>query len=307
MSEHRTGELIQFRSCKMQEKFKKASAKGMDIIMDEIRIDNLEVYAYHGVYPEENETGQAFFVNAILVTQTREAGLADDLELSTNYGEVCHFITKWMQEHTYKLIETVAENLAMEILLQFGLVKQLTLEIRKPHAPIGLPFESVSVRIQRGWHEVYLSVGSNMGDKEAYIRKGIECLQKHPQIVVEKESKLLVTEPYGGVEQEEFLNGALKIRTLLSPEELLKELHGIEAEANRERIVRWGPRTLDLDILFYDKEIFENDDLIIPHVDMQNRYFVLKPLSEIAPNYRHPLLGKTVSELLAAFSQEHAS
>ena len=83
--------------------------------MDEIRIENLGVYAYHGVYPEETKKGQAFYINATLYTDTRPAGLADELKLSTNYGEVCHFIAKWMKEHTYQLIETVAETLAMEI------------------------------------------------------------------------------------------------------------------------------------------------------------------------------------------------
>lgn len=268
--------------------------------MDEIRIDNLEVYAYHGVYPEENEQGQEFYINAVLYADTRQAGLADDLEMSTNYGEVCHFISEWMQQHTCKLIETVAENLAKEILLKFLLVKELSIEIKKPEAPVGLPFESVSVRINRGWHKVYLAVGSNMGDKENYIRQGIHALQAHPEIMVEKVSDLLVTKPYGGVEQEDFVNGALEIRTLLYPGELLEVLHEIEAEAKRERLVHWGPRTLDLDIIFYDKLVYEDDELIIPHVDMQNRYFVLKPLSKIAPNYRHPILGKTVNEMLSA-------
>ena len=268
--------------------------------MDEIRIDNLEVYAYHGVYEEENKEGQKFYVNAVLYTDTRPAGLADDLELSTNYGEVCHFITEWMQCHTCKLIETVAEKLAQEILLKFNLLTGVRLEIRKPYAPIGLPFESVSVCVERGWHTVYLSVGSNMGDKEKYIRQGIEALRAHPLIETEKVSKLLETEVYGGVEQDVFLNGALSVRTLLTPLELLEVLHRIEAAAGRERLIHWGPRTLDLDIVFYDKLIYEDEQLIIPHVDMQNRYFVLKPLSELIPNYRHPVLGKTVSEMLTA-------
>ena len=101
--------------------------------MDEIRIDNLEIYAYHGVFPEENEAGQLFYVNATLYTETRRAGLEDELELSTNYAEVCHFINDWMKEHTCKLIETVAEKIAEEILLKFDLIKGV--ERSEPNNP----------------------------------------------------------------------------------------------------------------------------------------------------------------------------
>ena len=183
---------------------------------DQIRIEELEVYAHHGVYPEENEKGQHFYVNATLYTNTRPAGMADDLRLSTNYGEVCQFITEFMQQHTFQLIETVVEWTA-----------------------------------------------------------------------------------YGGVEQENFVNGMFEIRTLLTPEELLRELHKIEASEGRERKIHWGPRTLDLDIIFYDDLIYSSEDLVIPHVDMENRYFVLKPLSELAPNFRHPITHKTVAQMLA--------
>ena len=266
---------------------------------DQIRIEELEVYAHHGVYPEENEKGQHFYVNATLYTNTRPAGMADDLRLSTNYGEVCQFITEFMQQHTFQLIETVVEWTAYEVLQHFPLVQGLDLEIRKPEAPIPLPFGSVSVAIHREWHEAYIAVGSNMGDSRGHIAKALGQLEKHKDIQDTKVSGLLETLPYGGVEQENFVNGMFEIRTLLTPEELLRELHKIEASEGRERKIHWGPRTLDLDIIFYDDLIYSSEDLVIPHVDMENRYFVLKPLSELAPNFRHPITHKTVAQMLA--------
>lgn len=267
---------------------------------DEIRIEQLEVYAYHGVFPEEKRKGQTFLVNAVLYADTRKAGQSDQLELSTDYGNVCCFITEWMKENTCNLIEAVAERLAQSILLKYNLLSGIELEIRKPEAPIEQPFGYVSVKICRGWHRAYLGIGSNMGDKRQYIRNAVEALKAHPLIVVRKVSDLIVTEPYGGVEQDDFLNGALEIETLLTPHELLDALHEIEAAADRVREVRWGPRTLDLDIIFYDKLVYEDDALVIPHQDMENRRFVLEPLSALAPNYRHPVLGKTVVQLLNA-------
>ena len=267
--------------------------------MDIIRIDNLEVYAYHGVYDEEKEKGQYFYVNAELYTNTRKAGMNDDLDASTNYGTVCDFIHDFMTKHTYDLIETVAERLAQALLLEFKLVKSVLLEIRKPHAPIEKEFESVSVEIERGWHEAFVAFGSNLGDKEKFIDEAIEALSNLPQINIVAISDKIVTEPYGNVEQDVFLNGVMKIETLLPADELLQILQKVEEHAGRERKIHWGPRTLDLDIIFYDDDIISEDDLIVPHPDMKNRDFVLKPLMQIAPYKLHPVYRKTISDMYA--------
>ena len=139
--------------------------------------------------------------------------------------------------------------------------------------------------------------GSNLGDKKAYLDGAVKALNETPGCTVEKVSSYLITEPYGGVEQDDFLNACLILKTWLDPEELLENLHRIEQAAHRERIIHWGPRTLDLDILMYDDLVLESDDLILPHVEMHLRDFVLNPLKEIAPNKRHPILHKTITEL----------
>lgn len=265
---------------------------------DEIHIEDLEIYARHGVFPEETKLGQRFIVSVTMYTNTRKAGTRDELECSIDYGFVSHFITEFMQENTYKLIEAAAENLVEALLFQYPLLAGVTLELKKPWAPIGLPLKYASVKISRFWHKAYIGLGSNLGDKKAYLDGAIEALNRINGCRVEKVSNYLVTEPYGGVEQDDFLNACALVKTLLSPEEFLDALHEIEKEAHRERIVRWGPRTLDLDILLYDSMVMETEDLIIPHIEMHLRDFVLKPLSEIAPNLRHPVYKKTVLQML---------
>lgn len=266
--------------------------------MDKIRIQNLEVFAKHGVFPEENVLGQKFVLSATLYTSTRKAGLTDELEYSIHYGEVSHFMKKFVEEHTYKLLERVVEELAQELLLAFPLMKKIDLEISKPWAPIGLPLDTVTVSVSRGWHTAYIALGSNMGDKKAYLDEAVKRLSERKDCKVVKVADYLETEPYGGVEQDNFLNSALELETLLSPEELLDALHVIEQEAKRERLIHWGPRTLDLDILLYDDLVLDTEDLHIPHIEMHKRDFVLIPMTQIAPYKRHPLKLATMEELL---------
>ncbi|MGC4019533.1 MAG: 2-amino-4-hydroxy-6-hydroxymethyldihydropteridine diphosphokinase [Muricomes sp.] len=271
--------------------------------MDKIKIENLEVFANHGVFPEENVLGQKFLISAVLYTDTRYAGKTDDLTASIHYGEVSKFIDDYMKKSTYQLIERVAESLAEELLLHTKHLEKIELEVKKPWAPVGLPLEYVSVKIERQWHTAYIALGSNMGDKQQYLDGAVKSLNDAPGCHVVKTSSWLITPPYGVTDQDDFLNGCLKLRTLLSPEELLDLLHQIEQEANRERIIRWGPRTLDLDIIFYDDLILESDELCIPHAEVHKRDFVLTPLQEIAPYKHHPANGKTVQEMLADLKQ----
>lgn len=266
-------------------------------VYDQIKIQDLEVFANHGVFPEENTLGQKFLISAVLYTDTRKAGQSDDLKASIHYGEVSAFINRYLKSHTFKLLERAAEALAEELLLHTLGLEKVCLEIKKPWAPIGLPLKTVSVKIERGWHTAYIALGSNLGNREQYIKDAVKALDTVRGCSVEKVSSLIETPPYGVTDQADFLNGCLKLRTLLSPGELLTELHRIEQEAGRERIIRWGPRTLDLDIIFYDDLVWESDDLCIPHVEMHKRLFVLEPLCEIAPYKRHPVYGKTVWEM----------
>lgn len=264
--------------------------------MDKIKIENLEVFANHGVFPEENRLGQKFLVSAVLYTDTRKAGQTDDLSASIDYGEICRFFDSHMKKQTYQLLERAAETLAEELLLKTPNLRKVKLEIKKPWAPIGLPLESVSVKITRSWHTAYIALGSNMGNKEEFLSRAVSELSDLHGCEVKKISSWIETKAYGVTDQPDFLNGCLKLRTLLTPQELLDELHRIEQDAGRVRKVHWGPRTLDLDIIFYDDLVLQSEELCIPHVDMHNRRFVLEPLCEIAPYMRHPVYGWTMME-----------
>lgn len=266
---------------------------------DEIRIRGLRVFAHHGVFPEENRLGQCFVVNAVLKLSTRRAGASDALEDSVHYGEVCQCLTDTLQGQTWKLLETAAEQAARAVLLRFPLLDGVELELCKPAAPIPLPFEDVSVCIRRRWNRVYVGIGSNLGDREALLRRAVEALEQREDVRRLRCSSFIETEPYGGVDQPPFLNGALELETLLDPEALLEVLHALEAQAGRVRDIRWGPRTLDLDILLYEDWVLTAPELTVPHLDMLNRLFVLRPLSELAPGAVHPLRRRTIAELLS--------
>lgn len=272
--------------------------------MDRICIKGLEVFGKHGVLPEENTLGQKFVISATLFCDTRQAGRTDDLKDSVNYAQVSKLLKEETEGNVFQLVEALAWHLAKQVLLRFKQVQQVVVEVEKPWAPVQLLMDTVSVQIQRGWNQAYLGVGSNLGDREKNIRDAIAYLEEDELTRVEKVSTLIVTEPVGYTEQEDFLNGAIQISTLRSPEELLELLQGIEQKLKRERVIHWGPRTIDLDILLFNQEVVQKENLCIPHIEMENRMFVLKPLCEIAPYAVHPLSGRRVRELKMALEMD---
>lgn len=145
---------------------------------------------------------------------------------------------------------------------------------------------------------VFIGLGTNQGDRFYNLRQAV--LKLPPKVVPLKLSSVYETPPWGFLEQPYFLNQVIKAHTRLSPPSLLKYLKHIERRVGRQPTFRYGPRLIDLDILFYDNQIFESSELVIPHPDLHNRAFVLIPLAEIEPDFHHPVLGKTIKELLPA-------
>lgn len=265
--------------------------------MDKIYINNLEFIAYHGVFPEEKKLGQKFLVSVEMSCDTREAGQTGDLTKSTHYGLVANDIEKLFTEKSIDLIETCAEDIARMILKNYPLISEVKVTVKKPWAPLQMHFENVAVEITRKRHKVFLSIGSNMGDKRENLLMAVRNIGLIEDTEVVKVSTILETAPFGVVDQDDFLNACLEISTLLTPQELLKELLAIEEKMGRVRVKKWGPRIIDIDILLFDKEIIEADNLAVPHPWMCERSFVLDPLCEIAPNVVHPLVNKTIFNL----------
>ena len=273
--------------------------------MDKIYLKNVEIFANHGVFKEEKTLGQNFILDLELTLSLEEAGRTGDLTRSVHYGELCHGIEKEFVKESYDLIETAAQKVAEFTLYNYPLVKEVKVTLKKPWAPIGRHLDYAAVQIERGWHEAYLSIGSNIGNKEENLHRAIELINSYKEIEVEKVSSFLVTEPWGYLDQEKFVNAALKLKTILSPQELMKVLLDIEQEMKRERIIKWGPRIIDLDIIFYDNLVLEDELVTVPHPRMEEREFVLKPLSEICGNKVHPLLKKRVFRLLEDIEKEN--
>lgn len=264
--------------------------------MDRILIKDLEIYANHGVFKEEKILGQKFLITMELYLPLREPGKTGNLNKSVHYGELSHKVEEEFKRKSYDLIEEAAENLAEFILKEYEIIEEVKVSIKKPWAPILKPLDYVEVSVLRKWHKSYIALGSNMGNKKENLDNALGLINKsHTKVI--RVSEFITTEPWGYEDQEEFLNGVCEVRTLLTPEELMDFLLNCEKQLKRERIIKWGPRTIDLDILLYDHIVTEGEKIVIPHPRMEERSFVIDPLSEIAPYYVHPILNKRIIDI----------
>ena len=267
---------------------------------DKIFIRDLRVFASHGVLEEEKSLGQLFLLDADLTLNMETAMEEDDLNQSTDYGKVCQMLEEEMTGKVFDLIESLADYLCQKLLLEFPRIDSARIQIKKPQAPLKNHLKYVSVEVTRGWHRAYVGVGSNLGDRRSYIREAMDKMKAFPGIRSFRSAAIQETEPVGYTDQGKFLNTVWEFETWYSPARLLSLMFTLENEAGRKRDVRWGPRTLDLDLLLYDDLVTSDPELVIPHPLMHERAFVLEPLCELSPYGVHPLYQRRFRDLLAA-------
>jgi 2-amino-4-hydroxy-6-hydroxymethyldihydropteridine diphosphokinase len=160
-----------------------------------------------------------------------------------------------------------------------------------------MPYNRKRVINKKIMPTAYIGIGSNLGDREENCAKALALLEREG-IKIVKPSSMIETEPWGVREQQKFMNMAVEVTTDMLPDQLLRKLKEVEAELGRTETTRWGQRIIDLDILFYGDTVYSSPELQIPHLHLHEREFVLMPLSEIAPDKIHPVLKKSVREML---------
>lgn len=256
--------------------------------MDRILIDDLRVMTVIGALPHERELAQPIRIDLSIGCDLREAGRSDELGATVHYGLVCERVSEMARDSKDILLERLAAKVA-DVVLEFDLVDEVEVTLTKMRPPVPEEVQSTAVRIVRTRaeasapplvsHTALIALGSNLGDREKYLRFAVRELGN-----VVAMSQVFETEPVGGPDgQGAYLNMVVKVDTPLDPYALIRRCQRIEANALRQRIVRWGPRTLDVDLLFYDDVTITGEALTVPHPRIFERRFVLAPLSEVAP------------------------
>ncbi len=270
---------------------------------DKIFVSNLCILGRHGVLEEEKVLGQRFFLDIEVTTDARRASEEDDPKKAICYAALCDIAQTVSDAGPYLLIETLAERVIEAILDRFVTVTAAKVRVRKPGAPISASFDTVGVELERPrMRQVGFSFGSNVGEKSSQIRAALGVLEAVPGIEITCVSRLYKTAPWGKEDQDWFVNACAIGQTSLTPHEVLRAVKEIEVQLGRTPGERWGPRVIDIDLLFLGDEQVETYALTVPHKEMLNRAFVVIPLAEIAGDV--VILGQRVGDVAARFAED---
>lgn len=280
---------------------------------DRIRLVGLTARGHHGVYEHERREGQDFSVDVTLYLDTRRAALGDELAATVDYGSLAVAVADMIRGEPVNLLETLADRVARRC-LEDPLVEAVDVAVHKPQAPVPETFGDVVVAIHRRRAEVairpeqleivpdgempaVLALGSNLGDREATLASAVADLGAAPGIRLRTVSAVVETAPVGGPPQPDYLNAVALVSTRLSPVQLLAAVQRIEAAHGRRRgpesgEVRWGPRSLDIDVISYGSVVARSDRLELPHPRAALRAFVLDPWLRADPAATLPAPGE---------------
>lgn len=258
-----------------------------DSVAGVLRLRGLRLVATHGVLAQERERAQPFEVDLEIEMDLAAAALGDDITSALDYADVLSLVEDAMGPPPANLLEHLALRVARSILASCDRANAVTVELRKLRPPVSfdLAWAAVMMRVTReaiggrSPARAFLGLGSNIGDRLSYIRAALAGIDDLVGV-----SSLYETEPVGGPpDQGPYLNVVAELRTTRSPRELLGLARELESAAKRVRGERFGPRTLDVDVLLVGDEVVDDEDLIVPHPRMWTRRFVTEPLHELAP------------------------
>jgi dihydroneopterin aldolase/2-amino-4-hydroxy-6-hydroxymethyldihydropteridine diphosphokinase len=239
--------------------------------MAEIRLRGLRVRGFHGVFAHERRDGQDFVVDATLEVADPPG---DDLALTADYGSLAERLAAVVSGEPVDLIETLAQRL-LAVCQSIPGVTRSSVRVHKPQAPIPLAFDDVSVTV-RSDALAALALGSNLGDRLGHLQAAVDLLAPIAA------SPVYETAPVGGPEQGPYLNAVVLVPAI-DPLRLLRQAQAIEASRDRVREERWGPRTLDVDLLDVGGLLMDTPDLTLPHPRAAQRAFVLAPWLDLTP------------------------
>lgn len=265
---------------------------------ERIFVSNLCLHGRHGVLAEESALGQKFFVDIDCSVDIDDALRDDDYSKTLCYSGLCDLAAEVSSSGRFNLIETLADRIANVVLMRFAAVAEVRVRIRKPFAPIAAMLDHVGAEVsRRRATPIGLSLGSNVGNKLDNIAKAISRLADCSDIDIDEVSHFYRTAPWGKTDQDWFVNACITGTTSANPRDLLRRCKAVEIQVGRLKNVRWGPRIVDIDLLYFGDTAMNDVELTLPHPEIFNRAFVLQPLAEIAPD--QVVAGRNVGQAAA--------